>query len=238
MTPQDLNHLLARKEDLESRAVADGELGRRLHALRIWQAQRLEQTYAGLRGEPRFKAALDFFLTDLYGPGDFTARDADLKRAMGKLQRALPARLLGLLRMALELQVLTLDLDQQMASALTSQIIDAQSYARAYRRIGRASDRQRQINLIVQIARELGDIVKQRWIRVALRAAHGPAHIAGFGELQDFLERGFQAFGELGDPGELVEIIMQRETALSDSLLRGESALLGGRTAIRIVQNG
>jgi len=231
MTPEDLQHLLARRQQLERQAAANAELSERLGSLRLWQSQRLEQTYADLRHQSRFAAALDFFLSDLYGPEDFSRRDADLQRAMGKLQRALPARLLDLLGRALELQVLTVELDQQVAAALASTHIDMDSYAAAYRCVGRVEDRRRQINLIVRIGHELGTVVKHRWIGLALRAAHSPAQLAGFGTLQRFLERGFEAFVRMGDAEELFGIIRQRETALMTSLLRADSTR-------RIAQNG
>ena len=223
MTPEDLQHLLARRQQLERQAAANAELSGRLGSLRLWQSQRLEQTYADLRHQSRFAAALDFFLSDLYGPEDFSRRDADLQRAMGKLQRALPARLLDLLGRALELQVLTVELDQQVAAALASTHIDMDSYAAAYRCVGRVEDRRRQINLIVRIGHELGTVVKHRWIGLALRASHSPAQLAGFGTLQQFLERGFEAFVRMGDAEELFGIIRQRETALMTSLLCGDS---------------
>ena len=223
---EELDRLLARKNELQERAAADAELSRQLHELRLWQARRLEQTYTELRREPRFVPALDFFLTDLYGPNEFTRRDADLKRALAQLKRALPARLLELLCMALELQVLTLELDEQIASNLQGRIIDASSYAAAYRVVGRPSDRQRQIDLIVRIGEDLGELVQQRWMGLALSAAHIPAHVAGFGVLQGFLERGFQAFRSLGNARDLLAIIRQRETELMNSLLRGDAAAL------------
>ena len=231
MTLEILQQLLARKQQLDRQAADDAELSGRLESLRRWQSQRLEQTYADLRHQPRFAAALDYFLSDLYGPGDFSRRDTDLKRALGKLQRALPARLLDLLGRALELQVLTAELDQQVAAALASSHIDMDSYAAAYRGVGRAEDRRHQIDLIVHIGHELGAIVRRRWIGLALRAAHSPAQLAGFGTLQQFLERGFEAFVRMGDAEELFGIIRQRETALMTSLLRADSTR-------RIAQNG
>jgi hypothetical protein len=150
---------------------------------------------------------------------------------MGKLQRALPARLLELLGRALELQVLTVELDQQLAAALPSTHIDTDSYAAAYRCVGRVEDRRHQIDLIVRIGHELGSIVQHRWIGLALRTAHRAAQLAGFGTLQQFLERGFEAFVRMGDAEELFGIIRQRETALMTSLL-------GRDSTGRIAQNG
>jgi hypothetical protein len=226
VTQEELNGLLERKQRLEDRAAADPKLNTRLQELRRWQANRLSQTYSDLPRQSRFIPALDFFLTDLYGPHDFTRRDADLKRALTRLQRALPGPLLELLGAAIELQVLTLDLDEQMASALATGSIDADSYAAAYRNVGRAVDRRRQIDLIVRMGKDLGKIVEQSWNRIALRAAHIPARLGGFGALQGFLERGFQAFDRLGDPAELLAIINERETRLMKALLGGDSSLL------------
>ena len=236
MTPRDaLERLLARKHELEQHAATDDESSSKLHELRRWQQRRLEQTYGELRRQPRFAPALDFFLTDLYGPDAFSRRDADLRRALTPLKRALPGRLLELLCMALELQILTLELDEQMAAKLTLRSIDAETYTEAYRAVGRSIDRERQIDLIVQIGRDLSDIVRQRWMGPALRAAHMPAHLAGLGVLQSFLERGFHAFRRIGDASELLETIRRRETELMSSLLHGEPAALlditGGKAA-------
>ena len=49
MRRDDLERLLERKQRLEERAAADLELGGPLKKLRIWQAQRLERSYAPLR---------------------------------------------------------------------------------------------------------------------------------------------------------------------------------------------
>lgn len=223
-----LDRLLARMASLQERAAADIELGRQLHELRLWQAKRLEQTYGALRQQPRFVGALDFFLTDLYGPNDFTRREPDVKRALRQLKRALPARLVELLCMAAELQVLTLELDEQMACMLEGHPIDAGSYAAAYRAVDRAADRERQIDLIVRIGEDLGDIVQQHWLGVALRAARLPAQVAGLKELQGFLERGFRAFRKMGDAHDLLAAIRLQETSLMKSLFCGDASPLVG----------
>ena len=51
-----------------------------------------------------------------------------------------------------------------------------------------------------------------------------PARLAGFGALHDFLERGFAAFGKMGDATEFLETIDVRERALMEALLAGEPA--------------
>ncbi len=219
---QKLDGLLEQKAALEARAPDSPEFSRRLRELRHWQSQRLAASYADLRVEPRYAAALEFFLGDLYGPEDFTQRDADLKRALTHFKRALPAGLLQMLGEAIELQVLSLELDREMVMRLDARAVSRSSYAAAYRSAGRSEDRRRQIDLIIRIGEDLARVVDQRWVGLALRAAHYPAHAAGFGVLQRFLERGFRAFRRLGDARYLLGVIRERETRLMEALLLGD----------------
>jgi hypothetical protein len=225
---QDFDQLLTRKRDLELRVAQSAQLSRRMHELRAWQAQRLDQTYAELRREPRYVPALEFFLSDLYGLGDSARRDEELRRALTPLKRALPAALLEILHRVLELQVLTSELDLEMVSRLKPGAITDASYAESYRLVGRPDDRKRQIELIVRTGEDLSRVVRKSWIAIALRAAHVPAQAAGFGVLQSFLERGFHAFQQMGDARDLLMTIRQRETALLESLLRAERSAIAG----------
>jgi|SRR5579872_3946917 len=221
---QDLDQLLMRARELELYTAQTAERSGRVRELRAWQAQRLDRTYAWLRREPRYVPALEFFLSDLYGPGDSFRRDEDLRRALIPLKRALPAALLDILHSALELQVLTSELDLEMVSRLEPGDITDVSYAQAYRLVGRPDDRKHQIELTCLIGADLSRVVRKRWLAVALRAAHFPAQVAGFDVLQSFLERGFRAFRQIGDARELLMTIRDRETALMESLLRADQS--------------
>lgn len=216
-----MDQLFLAKRRLDADAYASPETTARLRELRAWQAERLAKTYADLRGNPRCKAAVDFFLTDLYGPQDFTRRDDDFARAWSRLKRGLPDSALEVLARALELQVLSAELDQAMVGKLASGPLTGLSYANAYRTIGRADARQRQIELAISIGTDLARLVKFPLTGLALRVAHAPAHLAGFGALQDFLERGYGAFRKMGDAGVLLEAIRVRETRLMRRLFDG-----------------
>ncbi len=163
-------------------------------------------------------------MSDLYGPQDFTRRNRELSRALGALRRALPAAFLRVLARAIELEVLTAALDRGMALRLAGPL-DNVSYAIAYRALGRAAARRRQIELTVSIGAELARLVQLRWTALVLRAAHLPAHAAGFGALQGFLERGFSAFRRMKNAQPLLQAIQDRETRLMEALLRDQPAL-------------
>ena len=225
--PGELSRLIERTVAVQRLESADTALAERLRELRHWQGARLARTYEDLAHDARQAPAIEFFLTDLYGPQDFGPRDRELARAGPLLQRTLPRGALRVLIDAIELYALSAELDQALARALPPGPICPASYAQAYRTVGRAADRQHQIELIVRIGERLAQAVRQPLIGLALRATHVPAHLAGFGALQDFLERGFDAFHRLGNARIFLDAIRARESALSEALLRGDASALG-----------
>ena len=123
-------------------------------------------------------------------------------------------------------------LDGAMADALGARaatITDA-TYAAAYREVGRAEDRERQIDLIAMLGGALERLTHQRFIGAALKMMRGPARAAGLGELQGFLERGHAAFKAMrGGAGEFVSLVVARERSLSGALLAGDDSALRAR---------
>lgn len=230
----ELDKLLERRSLLEAKVAAMPEYSGRLRELRAWQAARLARTYEDLGRDPRCADAVKFFLTDLYGSEEHERRrDRDLQRASGVLKRTLPRAALGLLGRALELQLLTAELDHAVAEQLAAQALTSASYAAAYRAVGRADARAHQIDLTLAIGTDLSRIVRHAWLALALRAARVPAHAAGFGALQDFIERGFAAFRKMGDSTRLLDAIRERERGLSAALFSGDDAALDAASGER-----
>ncbi len=219
-----LDRLLLRKQALEASAAADPALLARLRELRNWQGARLARTYEDFARDARHAKAVEFFLTDLYGPHDFSRRDSDLIGALSRLKRALPPSLLEPLERAVELDVLTSELDRAVAERLAPGAITSSTYAAAYRAAAPREVRQRQIDLIIGIGEALDGAVHRPAAGLALRLAHLPAHALGFGVLQDFLERGFAAFKKMRGAERLLAVIRERETQLSDAIFRGVAA--------------
>ena len=232
-----VDELLERAAQCHTLSRADPVRGARLRALQGWQAERLARTYEDLHRQPQFAAAIEFFLRDLYGPGEFEQRDREFERAWRYLRNALPESLLEVLADALELQVLTAELDWQMAGVLTEERVSASTYIEAYRRVDRRELRERQIDLVVDIGLRLEPATRRPWVALALRTARPAAQAGGFGTLQDFLERGFRACTRLADVEWLFDRIRYRETRLMQALLSPDTAsalaLLDGEHASR-----
>lgn len=217
----DLGRLLERNATLRDVFAASPELEGRLAELQRWQSGRLLRSHADLRRSPRYRAAVEFFFNELYGGGDPRARDRDLQRVHRVMERLLPAEALRALTLAIELEVLSQELDADVARALAPGPITVGSYADAYRAAGRRDDRERQIALLDRIGGYLDHVVRKPIIRGLVRIARGPAHAAGFGALQEFLERGLDAFEAMHGAGEFLATLRQRELSALERLFAG-----------------
>jgi hypothetical protein len=195
----------------------------RLKELKRWQSARLEATYADLAAERRYQAATAFFLDDLYGPKDFSGRDQAMLRIVPVMRRLLPATAVETAALAIELEALSEELDHRLAQALPEGPIDAESYARAYRASSTPPERERQVDLIVAVGSRLDALVKKPFVFPTLKLMRQPARVAGLSDLQDFLERGFESFRDMGGAGAFLATVRERETAILSALFSGRA---------------
>lgn len=232
--PERLAALLAQHQCLhDSRREPRNHL-RWLPELRRWQAHRLEASFDRFLLDPRRRPAAQFFLTDVYNDRDFSRRDADIARVLPMMRTLLPAALLDTVGDALELGVVTHEFDLQMAQALQDlaprrRSLDAALYAHAYRHVGQPALRAHQIELIAAVGLGLGRALRLPGVATLLKLSRGPAKAAGLAELQGFLERGFDAFGQLGDAETFIAEIEQDERDVSRRLFASHPDPFAGR---------
>ena len=216
---------LAQVRALNDARVADAKLDAALTRLGAWQARRLARTYADLAQMPRYADAIAFFCSDLYGGANFSKRDADLARIVPVLTRLLPDRVVGVVAQASELNLLSQQLDRAMVPHLLgAPAFNVARYARAFRAAGNFPARLRQIDLIGEVGRAIDHYGQKRSIRNVLKLMRAPAHAAGFGALQDFLERGFASFRNMGGADEFLGTVTTRERAILDAIAGGSDA--------------
>lgn len=192
-----------------------------LEALKAFQAQRLARSYADIAAQPRYRMATSFFLEDLYGPKDFSRRDDAMLRILPVMVRTMPARGVEAATLAVELEALSESLDHRVALALDPGPIDEESYARAYRAGSTRAERERQIELVEMVGRDLDWLVKMPLVYSTLKLMRTPARLAGLQDLQDFLEHGFKAFRAMGGAEEFLALIRGRETEILNRLFSG-----------------
>ena len=204
--------------------AADDSLRAWTGALKQWQARRLAQTHADLLASPDTAAAARFFLDDLYGAKDFARRDAELIRLLPTMIRLLPARALATVAGAVELDALSEGLDEAIARRLQVAVADAiteAAYAQAYRASATRAEREHQLDLVLGIGQSLEGLVRHPMIGRLLRAMAVPARLAGLAEMQDFLGRGFSAFGGMPSTAHFLAQIDQRERSIMARIFEG-----------------
>jgi hypothetical protein len=216
----DLRRHLERLKTLRGRASTPPP---RLRELKQWQARRLASSYADIAAQPRYAAATAFFLDDLYGPKDFSGRDEEMLRILPTMARILPASAVETAALAIELEAVSEELDQRLAEALPEGPITEETYARAYRSCARAEERQRQIDLIDAVGRRLDALVAKPFVGSTLKLMRQPARMAGLADLQDFLERGFEAFRRMKGADDFLALLKRREETIMRNLISGSS---------------
>ncbi len=201
----------------------NAQLAECVRALKAFQHARFAATYSDLLSDARFTRAARFFLDDLYGPRDFSARDDQFARIVPGLVRLFPSEIVHTVAALAELHALSETLDSAMAVHLATEAMDAVAYEQAWRTVGRAQDRERQISLMCEVGSALDRFTRKPLLRHSLRLMRGPAAAAGLGALQHFLETGFDTFREMRGAQFFLDTIAQRERALAERLFAGQN---------------
>jgi hypothetical protein len=209
-------------------ASADPAAAAARDRLRGWQAARLARTHADLLASPRFARSAAFFLSDIYGPNDLGELYAETGRVVPAMSRLLPTGGLTTVAHAIELDAISEELDSAMAAQLGAAEIDAAAYGRTYRGVGRRSDRERQIQLIEEVGTALERLSRKPLIGATLAMMRLPARMAGLEALQDFLERGYDAFSGTQGVDEFLTLVVTRERALMNAVFAEDDAPLSG----------
>jgi len=199
------------------------KLPARLAEMKEWQSRRLAQSYADVAVIPRYRKATSFFLDDLYGAKDFSGRDLAMLRIFPVMVRVLPASAVETAALAIELEAVSEDLDQRLAAALAEGPLTEATYADAYLRSATPREREYQIELIDAVGHRLDALVKKPLVGRTLKLMRHPARVAGLSDLQDFLERGFEAFRQMRGADEFLQLLRQRELEIARRLFSGEA---------------
>lgn len=205
---------LARVERERAARDADPALGRRVLGLKQYQQRRFSMTYPDLLASPRYGLAARFFLDELYGPHDFTGRDRQFARIVPSMVRLFPGEVVATVERLARLHALSEGLDTAMARAFVGEPWAPPAYVAAWRQVGQPEERRRQIAWTLEIGRALDRLTAKPLLRRSLSLMRGPAQLAGLGELQRFLEAGFDAFKGMRGASEFLHLIAAREERL------------------------
>jgi hypothetical protein len=196
--------------------------------IKQFQSLRFAATYADLLHDDLYAPAAQFFLDELYSDKDYGERDAQFARIASAIETLFPAQVTATATSLAQLHALTEDLDAAMGRAwlAVSGRSPAERYISCWREVGRRADRDRQLDVVLDVGRELARLVRTPGLRMMLRMMRGPASAAGLGSLQRFLETGFDTFAAMarrqGAAESFLRKVADREHLLIDRLFDGD----------------
>ena len=203
-----------REQARNSPDLADGVVN-----VKHMQALRFKGMYADLLASDDFSAPSQFFLDELYGPRDFSDRDAQFARIAGSLS-VFPESVIATAVCIAEMHALTEQLDQELAVhwlRFTRPVGNwtADGYVQAWRSMGRRADRELQLNTVMVLGQQLSELTRKPGLATLLKLMRRPAASAGLSSLQVFLEDGFSIFGAMarakGKSAKFLETVHERE---------------------------
>jgi hypothetical protein len=150
-----------------------------------------------------YAEAVDFIVSDLAGVG-VSERDREIERATPVIVRSLPAYPLETAAAAVELNARVLEINLGICRELLVDdelppVISEQDYFIACRRVSSYEECMELVHLAANLGETLKRLVRVPLIGGLLRTMRKPAHAAGFGALQEFLETGYLRFGRISD---------------------------------------
>ena len=183
-----------------------------------WQVAYLMPFFSEFETRPDTAAAVEFIVSDLMGSG-IAARDADLARVVPIMVRLLPDRALDALASAMQLNARTLAINLANCRELSertdiSKGVSERDFCAAFRRTTTLDECLGLIDLTIVLGHTLKRLVRSRLLRMTLQTMHYPAHAAGFGAMQDFLEKGYTTFHAIDDVDDFLEQFAERITAV------------------------
>ncbi len=212
-------------EQLRKQRQNNSEIAQRTQALRHWQAQRFRNTYDDILQDAHMGPAALFFLTELYSEQEFSQRDVQFARIAGAIERLFPQTVVQTATLLAKLHALSETLDACMVfewqnSFAKHSEVDLPCYQNLWRSLmdtpGYAAARQQQLDATQDLGLQLQRHTRVPGLHLMLKMMRAPATAAGLQDLQRFLERGFDTFGQLGKAGKVpsfLATVAQREGA-------------------------
>ena len=192
------------------------------------QLDYLLQFFTDLYEQEGYKQAIAFIMSDLAGTG-ISNRDKDLERAAPVITRTLPLGALQTAAAAAEMNADVLRMNIAIFRVLRvdgrlPDGITTDEYMLACRQASSYDEWERLVGLFTELGRTLKSLVRMPILGGLLRAMRAPAHAAGFGALQEFLEEGWVTFRRLPDVDMfLVEIEQRMQRIFEDIFLINNS---------------
>lgn len=209
---------IRRSNEFHVEYLNDADFLKEYDRFTIWQLAYLLPFFSDLHAQEGYSEAIDFTMNDLAGVG-IADRDRDLERVSPAITRMLPTRALATIAAAAEMNARVLKVNIAICRCL---LVDGTlpteisefDYCIACRQASSLDECVELVVLITGLGATLKSLVKIPMLGITLRAMRAPAHAAGFGALQQFLEDGYATFRDIPDIDYFLNEIESRMTRM------------------------
>jgi len=213
---------IQRSNELHFEYLDDKNLRKNYERFADWQLEYLLPFFSDLYVQEGYSEAIDFTMSDLAGIG-ISSRDRDLQRAAPAITTILPLGALATIAAAAEMNARVLEINIAICRCLlVGNNLPAQiseyDYCVACREASSLEKCVELVHLITGLGKTLGSLVNIPVIGMTLRAMRAPAHAAGFGALQEFLEKGYRTFKQIPDIDHFLSEIEARMTRVFERI--------------------
>lgn len=194
---------IRRSNELHVQYLEDAHLLENYDRFANWQLEYLLPFFSDLYSREGYAEAIDFTMSDLAGIG-ISSRDRDLERAAPAITTMLPLGALTTIATAAEMNARILEVNIGICRCLLVDDdlparITEYEYCVACREASSLDECAELVHLVTGLGRTLSALVNIPMIGITLRAMRAPANAAGFGALQEFLEKGYRTFRQIPD---------------------------------------
>lgn len=215
---------IARSNEVHSEYLDDPALYESYDRFTRWQLDYMLPFFSDLLEPEGYAEAVDFIVSDLAGVG-VSERDRDIERAAPVIVRSLPAHPLDTAATAVELNARALEINLGICRELLVDgelppVISEKDYFTACRAVSSYDECVDLVRLAAELGESLKRLVRVPLIGGLLRTMRKPAHAAGFGALQEFLETGYLTFRQISDIDRFLELLRQRMGQVFERIYR------------------
>lgn len=200
----------------------------RYRFLKDFQCKRLFKTYADFIEQDRYQSACRFFFDRIYSSEDTHDRDEAFRSIYDVAKRFLGGDILESMHTLIELQTLTIELDQKVLEELEKLGAPVEfsmaEYEEAYRTSDNYDARLQQIEWLDFTMRLVHRISHRLGIGLVLKGLRAASLVVGDTRMVDFLYEGYQAFVDIPDIEPFAREMKDREIARLDRIYAGEPA--------------
>ncbi|HAA06567.1 MAG TPA: hypothetical protein DCD99_04490, partial [Acinetobacter schindleri] len=196
----------------------------------LWQKERMQRTHAKQFAEKQNVLMSEYFLNRLYGGPDFDAlaeQIARLTRYAHKAEKLIPDNAIKTGTHGVELAILAVQLDEQVAQQLLEDYHPAESLTDeimrlTYLKLDQGQDRLKQLAMLDQLGTHLDKYMRSFIVQAAFKMCKGAAEKYRFEVMYEFMQDGFLAMKPLKSAEKFVREFTATERNIIDRVHAGD----------------